>query len=87
MFVNRRTGGITVVQWPNVAFSVFIALSVALRFRIQRGTPETTPRVLAAVALIVWAVDELVRGVKPFRRFLGLVVPVTTMSRIGLSAR
>lgn len=86
MFVNRRTGGITVAQWPNVALSVFIALSIA-RFIFQRGRPETTLRVLSAVALIVWAVDELVRGVNPFRRILGLVVLLTTMSSLGLLAR
>jgi hypothetical protein len=83
MFVNRRTGGITVAQWPNVALSVSIALSIARRFGVQRGTPETTLRVLTAVALIVWAVDELVRGVNPFRRILGLVVLVTTIGSIG----
>lgn len=87
MSVNRRTGGLTVAQWPNVALSVSIALSIARRFNIQKGTPETTLRVLSAVAIIVWAVDELVRGVNPFRRILGLVVLLTTMTNIGLLAR
>jgi hypothetical protein len=31
-FVNRRTGGVTVAQCPNVALWVFIALSIARRF-------------------------------------------------------
>ena len=87
MFVNRRTGGLTVAQWPNVALSVSIALSIARRFNIQKGTPETTLRVLSAVAIIVWAVDELVRGVNPFRRMLGFVVLLTTTSSIALLAR
>jgi len=86
MFVNRRTGGITVAQWPNVALSVFIASSIA-RFIFEAGSPETTLRVLSAVALIVWAVDELIRGVNPFRRTLGFVVLLTTVSSIGLLAR
>jgi hypothetical protein len=84
MFVNRRTGGITVAQWPNVALLGFIALSIAQRFNIANGTPETTLRVLSAVALLAWAVDELVRGVNPFRRILGLVVLLATMSSISL---
>jgi hypothetical protein len=87
MFVNRRTGGITVAQWPNVALSVSIALSTARRLNIQKGTPETPLRDLSVVATIVWAVDELVRGVNPFRRILGLVVLLTTTSSVGLSAR
>jgi hypothetical protein len=87
MFVNRRTGGLTVAQWPNVALSVSIALSIARRLNIRKGTPETTLGVLSVVATIVWAVDELVRGVNPFRRVLGLVVLLTTASSIGLLAR
>jgi hypothetical protein len=87
IFVNRRTGGLTVAQWPNVALSVSIALSIARRLNIQKGTPEATLGVLSVVATIVWAVDELVRGVNPFRRILGVVVLLTTMSSIGLLAR
>jgi hypothetical protein len=87
MFVNRRTGGLTVAQWPNVALSVSIALSIARRFNISKGTPETTLGVLSAIATIVWAVDELVRGVNPFRRMLGFVVLLTTTSNIVLLAR
>jgi hypothetical protein len=36
--------------------------------------------VLADVALLVWAGGELVRGVNPFRRILGLVVIVATIA-------
>jgi len=61
MFVNRRKGGITVAQWPNVASSVFIALSVARRLNIAKGTPQTTLRLLSVVAILVWAADELIR--------------------------
>jgi hypothetical protein len=51
-----------------------------------KGTPEATLGVLSAVVTVVWAVDELVRGVNPFRRILGVVVLLTTMSSIGLLA-
>jgi hypothetical protein len=86
MFVNRRNGGITVAQWPNVALSVFIALSVAGRLNIAKGTPQTTLRLLSAVAILVWAADELIRGVNPFRRILGLGVLLATIIGFALLA-
>jgi hypothetical protein len=87
MFVNRRTGGFTVAQWPNVALSVFIALSIARRLNIAKGTSQTTLRLLSVVALLVWAADELIRGVNPFRRILGLGVLLATISGFSLLAR
>jgi hypothetical protein len=84
MFVSRRTGGIAVARWPNVALSAFTALSIARRFNIPNSTPETTLRLLSVLALIVWAADELARGVNPFRRILGLVV---LLASFVLSAR
>jgi hypothetical protein len=38
------------------------------------GGLRTGLDVIAAVALAVWAVDEILRGVNPFRRILGAVV-------------
>jgi hypothetical protein len=81
--VNRRTGGITVVQWPNLALSIFITLSIALRFNIPKGPFETTLRVLSAIALLIWAADELVRGVNPFRRILGSVVLLSSITLLA----
>ncbi|HVB91590.1 MAG TPA: hypothetical protein VND70_05765 [Acidimicrobiales bacterium] len=74
----------TVAQWPNVSLSIFIVLSVVLHFLQPRGGTETVLRVLADVAILVWAVDELVRGVNPFRRILGLVVIGATIARMTL---
>ena len=87
LFINRRTDGITIAQWPNVALSVFIALSIARRLNIAKGTPQTTLRLLSAVAILVWAADELIRGVNPFRRILGLSVLLATISSLSLLAR
>jgi hypothetical protein len=87
MFVNRRTGGVTVAQWPNVALSVFIALSVARRLNIAKGTPQTSLRLLSAVAILVWAADELIRGVNPFRKILGLGVLLVTISGFAIWVR
>jgi hypothetical protein len=87
MFVNRRTGGVTIAQYPNVALWVFIALSIPRRFAIPKGTPQTALRLLSVVAILVWGTDELVRGVNPFRRILGLAVLLATISSFVLSAR
>ena len=73
MFLNRRTGHMTVAQWPNIPLSVFLLLSIALRLG-PSGHLETALRVSSWVALVAWAVDEIVRGVNPFRRILGSVV-------------
>jgi hypothetical protein len=80
MLLNRQTGRVTVVQWPNISLLVFILLSVASHLNHSKGAVESFVRVLADVALLVWAGDELVRGVNPFRRILGLVVIVATIA-------
>jgi hypothetical protein len=54
-------------------------LSMA-RLTVAKGTSHTTLRLLSVVALLVWAADELIRGVNPFRRILGLVVLLATIS-------
>lgn len=87
IFVNRRTGGITVAQWPNVALSVFIALSIARRLNIAKGTPQTSLRLISVVAILVWAAGELIQGVNPFRRILGLAVLLATISGFSLLGR
>jgi hypothetical protein len=86
MFLNRRTGAITVMQWPNISLSIYLALTIALRFIRPLGTTETVLRVLAGAALVVWAVDELIRGVNPFRRMLGSVVLLVTVVTFALSS-
>jgi hypothetical protein len=73
-FRNRRTGGITVAQWPNIPLAVFLAVTVALRLAHPAGSIGSAGRIIAGVALAVWALDEVIRGVNPFRRLLGAVV-------------
>jgi hypothetical protein len=77
-FRSRRTGRLTVVQWPNVPLWVFIVASVAVRVVHPSGRIHQVARVVAVVALLLWALDEMVRGVNPFRRLLGAAVALAT---------
>jgi hypothetical protein len=86
MFLNRRTGAMTVIQWPNISLSVYIGLSVAQRLSHALGTNASVLKALADVALIVWGVDELIRGVNPFRRILGSVVLLATIASLTVLA-
>ena len=63
---DRRTGRWVVVQVPNVPLLVWLA-TVVLRWFWQ----ATVLDVVGTAALVVWAGDEVARGVNPFRRLLG----------------
>jgi len=80
LFRNRRTGAITVAQLPNLALAVFIAAEIAGRFVHSPSRPAAVLRAVAAVALMFWAADEIVRGVNPFRRILGVAVLSVTIA-------
>jgi hypothetical protein len=79
MLASRQTGRLTVAQWPNVPLCLFIVLAVGLRVFHPTGGVENLMRVFADAALLVWATDELVRGVNPFRRILGVLVIAATI--------
>jgi hypothetical protein len=85
MFVNRRSGRLTVTQWPNLPLAVFLLAAVASRIFRPSGGTATFLRVLGLVTLIVWALDELIRGVNPFRRILGGAVLVATVAGLALA--
>lgn len=74
LFGDRHRGGYTVAQWPNIPLWLFIASTVGLRVVGPTGTVATSLRVVADISLLVWALDEMIRGVNPFRRLLGLAV-------------
>ena len=82
LLLNRRTGGITVAQWPNLPLGAFVAAEVALRFVRSGGRAASTLRVAAAAALLLWAALEIARGVNPFRRILGGAVAVATIAAL-----
>jgi hypothetical protein len=71
LFRNRRTGEITVFQAPNLALGTFLVAFFVNRLFNPSGTAGTVLTVVQTGALAIWAVDELARGVNPFRRMLG----------------
>jgi hypothetical protein len=72
-FRDRRTGRITIAQFPNLALWIFLA-AVVLRAIVPTDSgARTALDWIGDAGLAWWAVDEVVRGVNPFRRVIGAV--------------
>jgi hypothetical protein len=81
LFRSRVTGRITVVQLPNAALWVWIGATLLQRIWDPRVAGHGLLRWISTGALVVWAGDELLRGVNPFRRLLGAgVIALTAWS-------
>ena len=85
LFRNRQTGALTVAQVPNAPLIVFIVAAGARWIFHPTGTLGTILNVVATLGLVVWAGDEVIRGVNPWRRMLGAGVLVFTL--IGMVTR
>jgi hypothetical protein len=83
LFRNRETGEITVAQAPNPPLWVFLAATIVRAIFRPGGAAGTTLRIVATGALAWWAVDEVVRGVNPFRRMFGGVVLVGIVASLA----
>lgn len=66
-------GGLTLWQLPNPALWVWLVTLVWGWSGLSAGH-TTASNGIGRGALLVWALDELVRGASPFRRVLGAVV-------------
>ena len=71
-------------QTPNLALSVFLVSTAILRLRHPNGAISTVAKVVATGSLTVWAPDEVVRGVNPWRRFFGVAVLIYEVSTVHL---
>lgn len=71
VFRSRETGRITIAQFPNLSFGIVLGVWLIRRVLDPTGTLDTVLAVVGGAALVWWAVDELIRGVNPFRRVLG----------------
>ncbi|WP_375274503.1 hypothetical protein [Methylorubrum thiocyanatum] len=78
-FRDRRTGAVVIGQWPNLPLWIFGA-AAALEWLLEALAPGLPApvfaglRLVALLSLAVWALDEILRGVNPWRRCLGGVV-------------
>ena len=81
MFRDRTTGHVVVAQVPNAP--VLVWLGATLGGLVTSGTAHSVLSWVGTGALAFWAADELLRGVNPFRRILGLVVLTWTV--VGLA--
>jgi hypothetical protein len=82
LFRNRKTGQITVGQFPNLALVLFLAATVARWLVGSGGRLSGALGAVAAGALLWWAADELLRGVNPWRRLLGAAVLIAQAARL-----
>lgn len=73
-FRSRQTGRIVVGQRPNAPLIVFLLAWAATWLVAPDGTAGRVLLTLSRVALGLWAADELLRGVNPWRRLLGASV-------------
>jgi hypothetical protein len=70
-------------QFPNPALCVWLATLVL--GRVDLPTAQATA--IAGIghgALVVWALDEVVRGASPFRRIVGAVVLAVQVASLVL---
>ena len=81
-FRDRRTGAITVAQAPNLILWIVIVAAVVRSAWASPGTLSLVCKLLVTVGLLIWAADEIVRGVNPWRRCLGAAVAAYTLATI-----
>jgi hypothetical protein len=80
--MSDSEGRVVLAQWPNPALAVWLVSVVVGWTGVldqDRADPLTT---VGSGALLVWALDEVVRGSSPARRLLGVVVLVFQLVRL-----
>jgi hypothetical protein len=74
MFRSRKTSRISLAQLPNWQLGVWLLASAVMRLGNPQGRARDVLVVIASAALALWAGDEVLRGVNPFRQILGVAV-------------
>jgi hypothetical protein len=71
-FCDRTTGERVIAQFPNPPLWILLAATVVRAFAADGSSLEMVAAWTGTVALVWWAGDELIRGVNPWRRALGV---------------
>jgi hypothetical protein len=70
MFRNRETGKLTLGQPANIEGKIFASTAIVGTL-LPPSKLRTGVGIVSVLALAVWGVDELARGVNPYRRISG----------------
>ena len=70
-FRDRASRRIVIGQWPNLPLWLFGLAQATAWIAGPSSTVGWWAKVASFIALVVWAGDELIRGVNPWRRCLG----------------
>ncbi len=73
-FEDRGTGRLVVGQAPNALLWLFIASWAAGKILRPEGTAGRALPWITSASLALWSLDEVARGVNPWRRTLGMGV-------------
>lgn len=82
-WVRDKNGELTLAQWPNPALAVWLVAVVVGWTGVLATARGATLADVGRGALIVWALDELVRGASPARRLLGAVILAGQLVRLS----
>ena len=74
-------GRLTLWQLPNPDLCVWLVTMVLGRFNLSAAHATAIDGIRRG-ALLVWALDEVVRGASPFRRTLGAVILTAQLASI-----
>lgn len=84
-FRDRQTGRILIAHVPNLPILLWFATVLARQLTVEGSTAESLLLWAGSITLGWWAVDEVVRGVNPWRRVLGLAGCVAVV--VGVISR
>ena len=83
-FRDRASGRLVVGQWPNPPLWIF-ALAQALAWLLgPQSRIGGWAQIASWIVLVIWAADEVIRGVNPWRRGLGGAVLIGMLVRLVL---
>ena len=83
-FENRHTGEITIAQNPNWPLFAIVGTWIVRLIATDGSTVHDIAGWLGIGLWIYWGMDEVIRGVNPWRKVLGGVMVLVQVGRIIL---